>query len=263
MIRYFRIFGIIFKNAYLRDIGIEGFAFFQLLISLLEIIMAIVLFNIIFNNISLLAGWSYFQVLFIFSIMKFTSVLSGLIYRKGLGKMANEMVRKGDYDFYLSKPANAMLMVSIREPRIYQIITLFAVMTLAIYSAIKSEATILPVNIIIFVIYLFIGQILFYFLSVISIVPTFWFVRLYSLYDVMNRFLQFARYPADIYSFSLKVFLFVFFPIMAVTYIPSRVLFYPIDYRYAIYMIIITSIFGLIAIKLWKMGERHYGSASS
>ncbi|OQB06076.1 MAG: hypothetical protein BWY19_00505 [bacterium ADurb.Bin212] len=263
MIKYFKIFRIILINAYLRDSIIGGVIIFNLVISLLEIIMTIILFNIIFANVTSLAGWNYYQVLFIFSMMKLTSVLSGLIYRKGLGKMANEMVRMGDYDFHLAKPVNPMIMVSLCEPKIYQIITLFAVVTLAIFSAIKSTVAIPMINIIFFGIFFILGQILFYFLSVISIVPTFWFVRLYSLYDVMNRFLQFARYPAGIYSNILKAFLFVVFPVLAVTYIPAWVLFNPIDYRYAIYMVLVTVFFGFIATKLWRLGEKHYGSASS
>ncbi len=263
MIKYFRIFKIIFKNAYLRDSIIGGVVIFNLIISLLEIFMTIVLFNVIFSNITSLAGWNYYQVLFIFSMMKITSVISGLIYRKGLGKMANEMVRLGNYDFYLSKPVNSMVMVSLCEPKIYQIITLLAVITLAVFSAVISAVTIPAINVICFAMFFFLGQILFYFLSVISIVPTFWFVRLYSLYDVMNRFLQFARYPAGIYSSIIKAFLFVVFPVLAVTFIPAWVLFNPIDYRYAIYMVVITVLFGFIATKLWKLGERHYGSASS
>ncbi len=247
----------------MRDSIIGGVVIFNLAISLLEIIMTIILFNIIFANITSLAGWNYYQVLFIFSMMKLTSVLSGLIYRKGLGKMANEMVRLGDYDFHLTKPVNPMIMVSLREPKIYQIITLFAVVALAVFSAIKSAVAIPVINIIFFGTFFITGQILFYFLSVISIVPTFWFVRLYSLYDIMNRFLQFARYPAGIYSNILKAFLFVIFPVLAVTYIPAWVLFNPIDYRYAIYMVLVTVLFGLIATKLWRLGEKHYGSASS
>ncbi len=263
MIRYFNIYKIIFKNAFTRDINISGVIIFNLVISLLEILMTVIMFNIIFSNVESLSGWNFYQVLFIFSMMKITGVLSSLFYRKGLGNMATETIRKGDYDFYLVKPVNPMIMVSMSDPRIYQILTSIAVVILSFYSAIKADMNISAINIIMFLLLFILGQILFYFLTVISIIPTFWYVRLYSLRDAMNRALQFARYPAGIFSRTIKVLLFAIFPILATTYIPAETLFYRPKYYYIIYMLIITILFGFLSIKLWKAGEKHYGSASS
>lgn len=263
MKKYFKIWKIIIQNSYIRDSQINGVIFFDILISLFDIVMTVVLIRVIFDHVTDLAGWKYHEVLFIYCIMKLTGAISGFIYSKGLRKVASEQIRKGDYDFYLAKPANPLILVSIGQPRIYLILNILAVIGLLIYSMINLNYQFSLLNIIFFFTLFITGQILFFFLTVISVVPTFWFVRLFALRDIMNRALQFARYPAGIYSKFLQAILFAIFPILVVTYLPAVVLFKAPEISYVIYAIIITIIFAFIAIYLWKMGEKHYGSASS
>lgn len=261
--KYWNILKIIIKNAYIRDLKIPGVVTVNVLNSFVEIIITLTMLSAIFGNIESLAGWSYYQVLFLYALMKTIALINGLVARKGLSRMAKEYVHTGEYDFYLTKPVNSLIMVSLSKPRVYNILIIIFTVSLGIWSVIKSGSEISPWNVFGFLIMFVLAIILFYFLTVISIVPSFWFIRLYSLSDLMNRAIQFMRYPSGIYSLFVRVIFYTALPILAVTYLPAWILFNDIKIIYIIYMIAITLVFGALSFYLWKLGERHYGSASS
>lgn len=261
--RYFKILKIILKNAYIRDSKILGSVTSEILISFVEIIISLTILLTIFQNTESLAGWNYWQVLFLFFLMKVLMLISGLFFRAGLSTMAKELVRRGDYDFYLTKPVNSLILVSISKPRIYNLIILPFLIFMMIYSAINSGIEIHFINSFWFLILIIFSSLLIYFINVITVTPAFWFVKLFSLSDVMNRLSQFMRYPAGIYSLVVRVVFYTLLPVLAVTYLPAYILFYQPKPAYIIYMIAITAIFGFLAVKFWKIGEKHYGSASS
>lgn len=261
--RYWNILKIILKNAYIRDTKIPGVVTANLLSSFVEIFITLTLFGAIFGNINSLSGWNYYQVVFLYLLMKNISLINGFVARSGLTSMAKEYIRMGDYDFYLLKPANPIALVSFSKPRVYNVILMIFTTGLSVWAAIKSGIPMGVGNILGFFLMAILGAILFYFLTVITIVPSFWFVRLYSLSDLMNRAIQIMRYPAGIYSFAVKVIFFTAFPVLAVTYLPSWTLFNSVRVEYIVYMFVITTLFGWIAISLWHLGEKHYGSASS
>lgn len=261
--RYINILKIILRNAYIRDSKIPGVITANVISSFLEITITLTMFSAIFGNIESLEGWNYYQVVFLYLLMKNISLVNGIVARGGLTAMAKQYVRMGDYDFYLVKPVNTMALVSMSKPRIYNVIMLLFTVGLAIWTAMKSGVEISAANVIGFLFMAALASVLFYFLTVITIVPAFWFVRLFSLSDLMNRAIQIMRYPAGIYSLPVKVVFFTAFPILAVTYLPSWTLFYSVKAEYIVYMFLITVVFGLLANGLWRAGERHYGSASS
>jgi len=261
--RYWKIIKIIIRNSYTRDKKIPGVVTANVFSSLFEVIITLTMFSAIFNNVESLSGWNYYQVVFLYLMMKNIVLLNGVVVRGGLNDMAKEYVRMGDYDFYLVKPVNSMLFVSVSKPRFYNIVVLMFTIPFSIWIAMKTGIDLGALNILAFIFMAFFSAILYYFLSVITIVPTFWLVRLFSLSDLMNRATQIMRYPAGIYSMLVKVIFFTAFPVLAITYLPSWTLFYSIKAEYLVYMVVITFVFGWIATKLWNIGERNYGSASS
>lgn len=263
MFKYFKINWIIFKNAYIRDMKIPGQIFSKILFQLVEIIITIVFFDIIFSNTKTLAGWNFYQVLFLYAFSMFIIAVTNAWTRGGLKQMAAELVRRGDYDFYLTKPVNPMILVSISKPRIYQFIGALFDLGLCAYAILAGNITITLSNLIWFLVIAFFGFILYYFLVVLTVVPAFWFVRLFALQDLMGRMNQFMRYPLGVFPPFIRVALMTAFPIIAVAFLPTQALFGEIKIEYIVYIILLTIFFALITNFIWKQGEKRYSSASS
>jgi ABC-2 type transport system permease protein len=263
MLRYIKINLVLFRNSLIRDSQLPGYVIASLLWRVFDIAVSLIFFNVIFSNVQNLAGWNYWQVIFLYAFARTIIITHSAWTKRGIGSMATDLIRRGEFDFYLAKPVDPMIMVSIKSPRIYNFISVIFMICLAIYAAAKSGIPIGPANIAWFFILEILAFILYYFLMIICIIPAFWFIRLWTISEIMDKLNQFMRYPAGIFSQGLQIIFFLIFPIMAVSYIPAHLLFYPPRMDYIIYMILITLIFGTITRYFWYLGQKSYSSASS
>jgi ABC-2 type transport system permease protein len=131
------------------------------------------------------------------------------------------------------------------------------------YAAMHAGINLNVQNYIWFAFLAIVSIILYYFLSVITIIPAFWATRISAINDLMNRMVQFMKYPAGVFPRFLRLGLSVAFPVILISYLPAKTFFYSPETGYIIYMIIITIVFGFITRFLWHLGEKNYGSASS
>jgi ABC-2 type transport system permease protein len=228
-----------------------------------DLFFSIVFFGVIFANVKSLGDWNFYQVLFLFAFSKIIITVSTIWYRRGVQTIGRDLVRMGDLDFYLAKPVNPLILVSISKPEIYEFINLFFSVPLVFYAAMKSGIAIGFTNLIWFIALFVCALLLYYFIQIITVVPAFWFIKLWSLTDILNRLSQFMRYPVNIFPLYLKFLLMVLVPILTVSYVPVATLFYPPRTLYIIFMFAITLVFGIIVSLVWKAGLKHYGSASS
>lgn len=263
MIKYLKINWILFKNAYIRDSKIPGVVFSNVSFHIAEIAITIIFFKVIFANTQELAGWNFYQVLFLYAFAKIIISIHNGWARGGLKRFASELIRRGDYDFYLVKPVDPMILVSISQPRIYNFLAVLFELGLCLYAIIAGQIQIGLINFLWFLYLTFFGLILYYFLSVLMVVPAFWFVRLWSLQDLMGRLSQVMRYPVGVFPPFIRTILMTVFPIAAIAYLPVYTLFYPPKIEYIIYILLITLIFGFIANYVWHLGNKRYSSASS
>lgn len=263
MIKYFKILKILIRNSIIRDSKIPGFIVTQIIQEFISITVTVVFFQVIFANTRELGGWSYYQVLFLYFYSKFIIHVSNAISRQGLKDFSQNMVKRGDYDFYLLKPVDSMVLVSMSKPAPIRLITAGFYVVLTLYSFVNSGIVASSVSILWFLFLSIVGYIIYYFLAVLTSVPAFWWIKVWSLPNVMARLGEFMRYPVQIFSLPFQIALFVFFPILAVSYIPTRSLFYPPEARYIIYMVLISLIFYFVTRSIWRIGEKNYSSASS
>lgn len=251
------------RNAIIRDSKLIGFVSVSILQELVSIAVNIVFFSVIFANISTLAGWSFYQVLFLYAFSKTFISISYALNRPGLKDLGEHLIKRGEYDFFLIKPVDTMALVSFSRPRPTKLIAALFYAIMAVYCAIKTGLSFSASNILWFLILTVCGIIIFYCLQVLTVIPAFKLIRVWSLPEIIPKMAEFMRYPAGIFSLPFQIILFGIFPILAASYIPAEVLFYPPQAIKIIYLIAITIIFFIIVRKLWKYFEASYSSASS
>ncbi len=258
-----KVIKILMRNAIIRDLKIPGYIAVSLLQEIASIVVNIIFFNVIFSNITALAGWNFYQVLFLYAFAKTIASLAYAFTRYGLKDFGEHMIKFGDYDFHLIKPIDTMALVSFSRPSPYKLIASLFYAGLGVYAAINSGIAIEPINIFWFLILAVFGFVIFYSLEVLTILPAFKLIRVWSLPEIIPKMGEFMRYPMAIFSFPFQVFLFGIFPILAVSYIPAETLFYPPQMSRIIYLIVLAAAFFIIVRKLWKVLESTYSSASS
>lgn len=261
--KFLRIIKILMRNAIIRDSKILGFVSVSIFQEISSIVVNVIFFNVIFANISSLAGWSFYQVLFLYAFSKTITSLSYAFTRAGLKDLGQHMIKYGDYDFHLIKPVDTMALVSFSRPRPMSLLAAVFYCVMAVYCVIKTGINIGPVNIFWFLFLTIFGFIIFYCLEVLTVIPAFKLVRVWSLPEIVPKMGEFMRYPIGIFTLPFKILLFGVFPILAASYIPAEALFYPPQATKIVYLVAIAILFFIIVRKLWKVAERGYSSASS
>lgn len=263
MRKYLKILKILLHNSYIRDSKIPGYIFSNVVFNTVEILFTIIFFNVIFSNTKSLAGWNFYQLIFLYMVAKIVTTLNALFTKSGINSMSEELIRKGALDIYLTRPVDPMILVSISKPRIYGLVSIVIEMGVAVYALSHTGFSYSLLNIALFFCMFVLSVVLYYFLRWVTIIPAFWFIRLYSLRDIMGKLNQFMRYPAGVFPNVLKYALFIFFPVLTISYVPARTLFYQPRIEFIMYMFLATLFFGVITKLFWQAGLKHYGSASS
>ena len=263
MKKYLKIMWTVIRNAYIRDSKIPGFVFVSLITSMLEIVITIVFFDIIFSASESIAGWTFYQVLFLYALAKTITSFHSALTKNGIQAMAHNYVRLGELDFYLTKPVDSMFLVSVSKPKIYSFVSMFLTIGLGTYALIHSGTNFGFAGMAWFVILTLTTTVLYYYVQVLTIIPTFWLLQAWSLADAINKLQQFMRYPNGIFSKAIRYGLTFIFPIMVVAYYPVKVLFNGPSASDIIIVFGVTAAFILITRYLWRLGERSYSSASS
>jgi len=263
MKKYLKIIWTVIRNAYIRDSKIPGFVFVSLVTSMLEIVITIVFFDIIFSASESIAGWTFYQVLFLYALAKTITLFHSALTKNGIQAMAHSYVRMGELDFYLTKPIDSMFLVSVSKPKIYSFVSMLLAIGLGTYSLIHSGTHFGLASMIWFVVLAFTTTLLYYYIEVLTIIPTFWLLQAWSLADAINKLQQFMRYPNGIFSRAIRYGLTFIFPIMVVAYYPVKVLFHGPTFSDITTVFAVTTAFILITRYLWRLGERSYSSASS
>ena len=81
---------------------------------LLEQAVNIAFLSIVFGRVENLRGWNYYEVLFIYGFSLFPNGLDHLFF-DNIWNVAYWMVRKGEFDKYLTRPINTLLIVTVEE----------------------------------------------------------------------------------------------------------------------------------------------------
>ena len=262
MKKFFKINAILFRNAWIRDSKISGFIISNIIAQFFDLLASLALIGIIFLQTETIGGWNVYQTLFLLSFIQLIATIHSCWTKSGSNTFAYELVRQGDYDFYLTKPFDSMILVTISKPRVYPVAKIIFEILVMAYALNNLER--LPmVNYFWFLILFIFSLLTFYFLKVATIVPTFWTVRGWSLTAIMDKVVQLVKYPAAVYPRILTIALSTVFPILVVSYLPVQSLLFEPKLTYIGYSMIITIVFATATRLLWRLGEKNYGSASS
>lgn len=263
MRKFWRITLIQYRNAFIRDSKLSNRVLAGMFTNLLDGITQLVMVLVIFSKAPTIGGWNIYETLILTTTLQLILLIHGSWTKRGTAIFAESMVHRGDYDFYMTKPFNPMVSVSISKPRIYNLVKLPFFIGILVYAIGHLDRPIPLPNILWFILLFICGYLTFYAIRIITVVPAFWIIKSWSLTLITDRIQNIMKYPATIYPRSLVIIFSSVLPILAIAYFPAKVLLFEPRISYIVYTVFITVVFLIIAQLFWKFGEKYYGSASS
>ncbi|RLC36242.1 hypothetical protein DRH27_05520 [Candidatus Falkowbacteria bacterium] len=215
----------------------------------------------IFNFTDSLAGYGKYEVLLFFLTFNLVDVFPQAFFR-GIYSF-REDVRKGNFDFALIKPLNPLFYIMTKLTDILDIIFLIPIIFLIIYTVIKLEITLTLVNILLYLIFIIVGQLIILGIHIISACVTIWTLESENFIWFYRESMTIGRFPPEILSLTVQ-FIFTFLmPIIIVVAFPVKILLGTLAIRWVLFALLYSFVFFFFSILLWRTSLKRYSSASS
>jgi ABC-2 type transport system permease protein len=217
--------------------------------------------HVMFSYAQDLGGWSFHQALALYGIYLLLEAFATGFLTYNIGEMP-ELIRRGDLDFILLKPASSQLQVSIRHFRVVDLPAYLLALGILFY-AMAEMGSLTPLNLLLLTGFLACAVLTVYAIWALLHTLAFWLVRIENLSQIFFAVFKVARFPIGAFPGPMQVVFTVVIPIAFMTTVPASAAAGTLDWRFAIAAPLI-ALFGLwLSHRFWQFALKHYTSASS
>jgi ABC-2 type transport system permease protein len=236
--------------------------FVQLFQSFLALVTGLVGLALVFNHTTDLAGWTRPELL---AVMGVHILMGGLIRATIQPNMERLMgdIQAGTLDFALTRPADAQMLISIREVRIWQFVDVLMGLIILGYAALNLQQRVGALQVSAFIIALLIGAVIIYCFWLILTTGAFWVIRMEQVVELFQGVYQAGRWPVGIYPDWLRTGLTFLVPITFAVTVPAEALANRLNLETL--LLAFGIMLGLLAFSrwFWQVGVRNYSGASA
>ncbi|MEM1062606.1 MAG: ABC-2 family transporter protein [Planctomycetota bacterium] len=274
MTRYVVILAAFVRNAVTRELSFRANFLITAVTRGMYLFTQLFLFEVIYRNVGDLRGWSREEY---FAFMATGLLVNSLVEALFMPNCAHfsELIRKGDLDFVLVKPADPQFLISFERLEVAlfsQTLLAFGLLAYALngpdaWPALATAEGLVRVGL--YFVLVGCAVAFFYGLMIVLAATSVHFGRNQSVYDFWFYVTVFARYPRDVYRGLPLSDLVLFgcsyvFPVLLVVTTPAATLAKGATEPAFLAMCLLAaagSLVGSRAVFLWSL--RHYRSASS
>lgn len=262
--KYIRIYRVLLKYSVIQSTTYRANFFWELLIEFGYQIGLVVFFYALFGHITEIAGWSYYEVLFLAGLnIVYGGLLWGMVFVFGLTRLPED-IKNGNIDIALLKPLNPLFNLTLSKPYFTSLSAPPIGLGLMYYSVLKIGKVIPIQNILFGTIIFCCGLLIAYSIAVIFSSMSFRFINSTAFQQIGERIIDmYTRNPHSVYRGGLRIILFFIVPLVFVSSIPSSTVLRGVEFQYVFLGIGLAAIFLLVAILVWDRMIRYYSSASS
>lgn len=190
---------------------------------LLEQAVNIAFLSIVFGRVENLRGWNYYEVLFIYGFSLFPNGLDHLFF-DNIWNVAYWLVRKGEFDKYLTRPINTLLIVTVEEFQVDAFGKLIVGVALIVTSLKHIDLPFIWYDIPLAIMAIIFGMLIYAAIKTICGSIAFWTKRSGHIVEVVYNINQFSQYPVSIYSRIVRGAVTYIIPFALTSYYPASYL---------------------------------------
>jgi ABC-2 type transport system permease protein len=217
--------------------------------------------QVMFRYAGTLGGWTFDQALVLYGIYLLIEEFATGFLAYNIGTMP-ELIRRGDLDFILLKPANSQMQVSIRHLRIVGLPAYLLAFGILIYGMIRL-GSLNPLNVIALIGFLACAMLIVYAIWALLHTLAFWLVRIENISQIFFAVFKVARFPIGAFPGAMQVIFTVIIPIAFMTTVPASAAAGILDWRLGVAAPVIALVGLWLSHRFWQFALRHYTSASS
>jgi ABC-2 type transport system permease protein len=218
--------------------------------------------NLVFSQTSELGGWDRTELLAVMGVF----IMMGGIIRAAIQpnmERLMEEIRQGLLDFALTKPADAQLLISIREFRLWQLVDVITGLVVLGVALSQMNWLIGVWSVLAFFSALMMGAVMIYCFWLIVTSTAFWFVRVHEIANLFEGLYAAGRWPVGIYPTWLRMALTFIIPVAFAVTVPAEALTGRLSLQTWLGALALTIALFIASRTLLKFGLRSYSGASA
>lgn len=259
---YTSVYRAFVRNTFAREADYRGNLIAEIIDSLLNFIVNITFFGILYFNVDYIAGWNNAEMLSLIGVTQLITSILYILFMNNLPRI-QRYILSGDFDYILLKPCDEQFYVSFRYFYFGGLPNLVFSVGLIIYAVLKLEVDIRIVNVLVFLIYIISGVIICYAIWLIIMTLSIMTLKVGQLHELFLSSLKFMEYPKGIYKGMIRAVVLYIVPLVTVSNIPVEVLLGKLKISNSFYIIILAVMLYCVSRFFWKISLCKYNSASS
>ena len=260
--RSLHLLWLFFRVNALNELQYRANFFVQIFQSAIALVTGLAVIGLVFSHTETLRGWTQPELLAVMGVHIIMGGFIGVLIQPNMVRLMEE-IRDGKLDFALTKPADAQVLASVREVRIWRAVDVFVGAALLGVALAWLDRLPSALDALAFGVALLLGGLMIYCFWLIVTVGAFWIVRMDELHELFEGVYQAGRWPVTIYPGWLRVGLTFLVPIAFAVTVPAEAL----TGRLTIETLLVAAAFAGLLLAFtrwwWRFGLRHYAGASA
>ncbi|MEZ6140226.1 MAG: ABC-2 family transporter protein [Zavarzinella sp.] len=266
LLRYLRIWWALAKYGLIREASFRGNFLIKVVVEALWLVLLLIFYRAVFRQTSHVASWSESEYLFFIGCHYTLLAIIESLFLVNCGRFA-EIIRSGEFDFYLIKPIDEQFLVSCRTVDWSTVPNMILGISLMIYGTAQTGWQVSCEAVLLFPLLMLCGVAIAYGFLLMFTSLAVWMTRNQSLFEIWWLFTTLVRYPKDIFTntwaHSIGWFFTFLVPVMLVVNVPASSMMKTFQPAFAVYMIAAAVLLLILSRIFFRYSLKHYRSASS
>ena len=258
-----KVYGMFLKSSLMGYMEYRANLYAALTMELVYLCSKLLYVAAIYNTGIDINGLSPDQImLFIGTYIIMTAIYTGL-FIENFYKLP-EHIRNGSLDIYITKPLSLQFMATMRHINfVLPVPNLIAGVILIATACSRLHIEITFLTVLGYMAFLVSSTCVTYAIFLIPQILTFWTVKSYGIFEIMDRCWDFNNMPMNIYTKWIQRIGVFIIPVFFITNLPAKFLIGNLSEIYIIWTFVAPILFLTAARLFWKFAVRSYVSASS
>jgi len=236
--------------------------FVQLGQSVISLVTGLIGLWLVFSHTTELNGWTQPELLMVMGIFILMGGVINSLIQPNMTRLLEE-IQMGTLDLTLTKPADAQVLVSIREFRFWSLTDVLVGIVVLSYGVYHYQGNVGITQSLAFILTLLLGSIIIYCFWLIITTTAFWIVRVDEIVNLFQGVYAAGRWPIGIYPPWLRVGLTFIIPVAFAVTIPADALTSRLTPLILVGTFALTIFFIIVARIFWRLGLKNYSGASA
>jgi len=261
-VSWLRIFWTFTKIGFQNESAYRANFWVEIVESLVNVGSAVAAVGVVFARTETLNGWRPAELVALLGV--YFTVYGGLnvVISPSLTRFMED-IRQGNLDFTLTKPADAQLLVSMTEIRVWKLVDLLLGVAILVWGVTGIAERLSLADGAGFALALLAGATIVYAFWMLLATFAFWFVRLENILMLFWNMYQAGRWPVSIYPFWLRIGLTAIVPVAFAVTVPAEALSGRLTAQSLALACAVALALTVLSRWFWLRGLRRYSGASA